>query len=115
MGVGGDAGPHSGAARWRAGTCALGRTRRRTDRCRRIYDPLVDEDEWLDPAEAARLLKLPERIIYVLIAEGTVPAVRWPARIRRADLDLVLEACRIRPGDLAHLNAYSGGRYRYKK
>lgn len=73
------------------------------------------EDEWIDPAEAARLLNLPERIVYTLIEEGKVPAVRWPARIRRSDLGLCLEACRIKPGDLAHLNAYSGGRYRYKK
>ena len=72
------------------------------------------EDEWLDPAEAARLLNLPERIVYILIEEGKVPAVRWPVRIRRGDLDLCLEACRIRPGELAHLNQYSGGRYRYK-
>ena len=73
------------------------------------------EDEWLDPAEAARLLNLPERIVYTLIEEDKVPAVRWPVRIRRSDLDACLDACRIKPGDLAHLNQYSGGRYRYKK
>lgn len=72
------------------------------------------EEEWIEPAEAARLLNLPERIIYTLVQEGKVPAVRWPVRIRRADLDKCLEACRIKPGDLAHLNAYSGGKYRYK-
>lgn len=79
-----------------------------------IYDQAVAEDEWIDPAEAARILNLPERIVYTLIEEGKVPAVRWPVRIRRSDLGLCLEACRIKPGELAHLNQYSGGRYRYK-
>lgn len=73
------------------------------------------DDDWLDPAEVARLLNLPERIVYTLIEEGKVPAVRWPVRIRRSDLALCLDACRIKPGNLAHLNAYSGGTYRCKK
>lgn len=72
------------------------------------------DDEWIDPAEAARLLNLPERIVYTLIEEGKVPAVRWPVRIRRSDLDQCLEASRIKPGDLAHLNRYRGGPHRYK-
>jgi excisionase family DNA binding protein len=79
-----------------------------------IYDPVVAEDDWIDPAEAARLLNLPERIVYTLIEEGKVPAARWPVRIRRADLDLCLEACRIKPGDLAHLNRYRDGPHRYR-
>jgi excisionase family DNA binding protein len=74
----------------------------------------VAEDEWLEPAEAARLLDVPERVVYTLIQEGKLRSVRWPARILRSDLDKCLDACRIKPGDLAHLNQYSGGQYRYK-
>ncbi len=66
-------------------------------------------DEWLDPAEAARLLQLPERFVYTLIEEHQLPALRWPVRIRRSDLDRCLEACRIRPGDLSRPNAPAAG------
>lgn len=72
----------------------------------------VAEDDWLDPGQAARALNLPERIIYTLIAEGKVAARRWPVRIRRSDLAPCLEACRIRPGELAHRNPPRGGRGR---
>ena len=60
------------------------------------------EDESISPAEASRLLNLPERIVYTLIEESKLPAVRWPARIRRGDLGRCIEACRIKPGELAH-------------
>jgi hypothetical protein len=76
-----------------------------------IYHLAMAEDEWINPAEAARLLHLPERIVYTLIEEGKVHAVHWPVRIRRSDLHLCLEACRIKPGDLAHLNRYPSGRH----
>ena len=59
-------------------------------------------DDWLDAEEAARLLNLPERIVYILIRHGALPSLRWPVRVRRRDLRESLEASRIKPGDLSN-------------
>ncbi len=58
---------------------------------------------------AARYINLPVRSIYRLIHDGRLEAVRFPVRVRRHELDACLERCRIRPGEVAHLNAYPGG------
>jgi len=68
---------------------------------------MAEEAEWMGVEEAARLLDLHPKTIYQLIRDGKLPAVRFPVRIRRQDLDGLLERCRIKPGELAHLNAYA--------
>ena len=65
----------------------------------------VAEEEWLDAEAAAAYLGLPTRLVYAMVNAGQVPALRFPLRIRRQDLDNCLERCRIRPGELAHLDA----------
>lgn len=50
-----------------------------------------------------------------MVHQGKLPAVRWPVRLLRSDVLASVDACRIKPGELAHLNAYVGGRYRYAK
>ncbi len=67
------------------------------------------DDQWLDVQEAARLLHVHPNTIYRLIREARLPALRFPVRIRREDLDGVIEQCRIKPGELGHLNAYASG------
>ena len=76
-----------------------------TNRRRRVPSPAVAEEEWLDAEEAAAYLGLPTRLVYAMVNAGQVPALRFPLRIRRRDLDNCLERCRIRPGELAHLDA----------
>ena len=57
--------------------------------------------------EAARYLAFHPNTVYRMIREGKLPALRFPVRIRRQDLDTVIERCRIKPGELAHLNQYA--------
>lgn len=70
-------------------------------------------DGWLSAKEAARYLNIHERTIYDLIAAGKLEAIHAPVRIKRSALDACVTACRIKPGELAHLNQYASGRYRY--
>ena len=63
------------------------------------------EEEWLDAEAAARHLGLPTRLACAMISAGQLPALCFPVRIRRQDLGGCLERCRIKPGDLAHLDA----------
>ena len=72
-------------------------------------------DEWITPAEAAKVLGVGEPVVYRLIDQGKLPALRWPVRLLRSDVLACLDACRVKPGELAHLNQYAGGRYRYAK
>ena len=65
----------------------------------------VVAEEWLDAEAAARHLGLPTRLVYAMISAGQLPALCCPVRIRRQDLDACLDRCRIKPGDLAHLDA----------
>jgi len=65
---------------------------------------MVDDEDWLSIDEAARHLNLPNRTIRRRVTEGLFEAVGSPARVRRRDLDVYVERCRIRPGELAHLN-----------
>lgn len=66
-------------------------------------------DQWIDVEGAAKLLDFHPNTVYRLIGDGKLPALRFPVRIRRRDLDGLLERCRIKPGELAHLNAYAKG------
>lgn len=64
------------------------------------YDSMIMQDaDWIAPAEVARILNVPQRIIYVLINEGKLTAMRWPVTVRRSDLDSCVRTCRIKPGD----------------
>lgn len=67
------------------------------------------EEDWLSAEEAGRCLNLPASTIYLLIRDGRLDASRDPVRVRRKDLDACLERCRIRAGQVAHLNQYAGG------
>ena len=70
----------------------------------------VDRDvEWLDVEAAARYLNFHPNTVYRMVREGKLAALRFPVRIRCEDLDSCLEQCRIRPGQLAHLNVYARG------
>ncbi|MFN2505050.1 MAG: helix-turn-helix domain-containing protein [Acidimicrobiales bacterium] len=62
------------------------------------------EEEWLDAEAAARHLGLPTGFIYAMVNADQLPALRFPVRIRRHDLAGCLERCKIKPGDLAHLD-----------
>lgn len=66
-------------------------------------------DEWMDAEAAAKHLDFHVNTIYQMIRDGRLPALRFPVRIRREDLDTLLDRCRIKPGELAHLNAYAKG------
>lgn len=65
--------------------------------------------EWLDVGTAAHYMSLSASTIYRLINEGRLQALRFPARVRRHDLDGLIERCRIKPGELAHLVPYRSG------
>jgi excisionase family DNA binding protein len=65
---------------------------------------MAEETEWLDAEAAAHYLNIHTNTIYRMVRNGTLPALRFPVRIRREALDACLERCRIKPGDLAHLN-----------
>lgn len=71
--------------------------------------PVAEQAEWLDVGAAARHLGVNPDAIYRMIRMGHLTALRFPIRIRREDLDACLERCRIKPGDLAHLNVYAAG------
>lgn len=58
--------------------------------------------------DAATYLRLPLNTIYRLVNTGRLPALRFPIRICREDLNGLLEHCRIKPGELSHLNQYAG-------
>lgn len=54
---------------------------------------------------AARLVGLRPAILRRSIANGELPAVGSPPRLQRSDLDAYLDRCRIKPGELSHLDA----------
>ncbi len=70
---------------------------------------MVEDGDWLSAEAAATYLRLPSKTIYALVKAGRLPALRFPVRIRREDLDALLDHCRIKPGELCHLNQYAGG------
>jgi len=65
---------------------------------------LDHEHQWLDPTEAARSLRIPLGTLYRLIHERKLSARGDPLQVRRSDLAACIELCRIRPGQLAHLD-----------
>ncbi len=65
----------------------------------------------MDVEAAARYLNFHPNTIYRMVRDGQLPALRFPVRIRREDLETCLERCRILPGELAHLNPYARSRH----
>lgn len=61
---------------------------------------VAEEAEWLDAEAAGRYLNLPTDSIYRMIQDGQLPALRFPVRISRHDLDACFERCRVKPGEL---------------
>jgi len=68
---------------------------------------VAEETEWLDVEAAARYLDFYVNTIYRLVRDRKLPALRFPVRIHREHLDACLERCRIKPGELSHLNQYA--------
>ena len=75
--------------------------------CLAPYDEPMEGDDpvWFGTPEAAKYIGETQRTLYRLIDAGDVPAYKLGLvmRIRRADLDDVLERSRVRPGELGHL------------
>jgi excisionase family DNA binding protein len=65
---------------------------------------MAEETEWLDAEEAARYLNFHANTVYRMVRDGQPLALRFPVRISREHLDTLLERCRIKPGELSHLN-----------
>jgi excisionase family DNA binding protein len=63
------------------------------------------EITWLSTAEAAHRLGITPRTLYRFIDEGQLPAYRFGRviRLKEAEVDSFIEACRIEPGSLEHL------------
>ena len=65
-------------------------------------------EQYVDANTAAACLNLPLKTVYSIIESGRLPALGFPVRIHRDDLAKVIERCRIKPGELRHLNQYAG-------
>lgn len=89
--------------------------RRVRDRLLRLRQPppqavdsarVSDEHEWLSTAQAAARIGVVTRTLYRMIDQGELPAYRIGRvlRLKAADIDRFIEACRVEPGTLAHLH-----------
>ncbi len=67
----------------------------------------MDDNEirWLSTADAAKRVGITPRTLYRFIDNGDVPAYRFGRviRLKEAEVDQFIEACRIAPGSLEHL------------
>lgn len=70
---------------------------------------MEEDGEWLDVEAAARYLDVHANTIYRMVRDGQLAALRFPVRIRTEDLRSCIQRCRIKPGELVHLNPYAGG------
>ena len=66
-----------------------------------------DGIEWLTTKEAARHLGIATATLYRLIDAGELPAYRFGRviRLQQAEVDAFIEAARIQPGTLDHVDA----------
>lgn len=64
------------------------------------------QDEWISTTETARRLGMNVRTLYGFIDRGELPAYRFGRviRVKVADLEAFIEACRIQPGTLGSTN-----------
>lgn len=97
-------------------SCGGGRTVRRTRFAgKRSRDPFLRADDsltftglmnntidWMSTADAADYLGVQSRTLYRFIDEGRLPAYRFGRviRLKRDDVDLFVQSCRIEPGTL---------------
>ncbi|CAN5667430.1 hypothetical protein BH20ACT2_BH20ACT2_23990 [soil metagenome] len=60
---------------------------------------------WMSTADAAKRLGITPRTLYRFIDEGQLPAYRFGRviRLKEAEVDIFIDACRIEPGSLEHL------------
>lgn len=67
----------------------------------------MDDNEirWLSTADAAKRVGITPRTLYRFIDNGDLPAYRFGRviRLKEAEVDQFIEACRIEPGSLEHL------------
>ncbi len=70
---------------------------------------MAEETEWLEVEAAARYLDFHINTIYRMVRDGQLPALRFPVRIHRDDLDTLLDRCRITPGELRTSTSTLGG------
>jgi excisionase family DNA binding protein len=66
--------------------------------------------EWMSSGDAADHLGVGLRTLYKFIDDGKLPGYRFGRviRLKRADVDAFIDACRIEPGTLEHLRAEPG-------
>jgi excisionase family DNA binding protein len=66
---------------------------------------VTDELGWLSTKEAAARLGVTLRSLYRYIDEGDLAAYKFGRviRLKTADVDSYIEACRVEPGSLEHL------------
>ncbi len=60
---------------------------------------------WMGTKEAAELLGVTLRSLYRFIDEGSLPAYKFGRviRLKEADVESFIDACRVAPGSLEHL------------
>lgn len=65
----------------------------------------TDDAVWLSTPAAADRLGITPRTLYRFIDEGQIPAYKFGRviRLKRDDVDVFIEACRVVPGTMAHL------------
>lgn len=75
-----------------------------------MVKPMPEDLEWMSTAEAAKHLGVTARTLYRFIDEGLIAGYRMGRviRLKRADVDIYIERCRIEPGSLAHLYPETG-------
>ncbi|HEY2215330.1 MAG TPA: helix-turn-helix domain-containing protein [Acidimicrobiales bacterium] len=66
---------------------------------------MTDELGWLSTKEASARLGVTLRSLYRYIDEGDLAAYKFGRviRLKTADVDSYIEACRVEPGSLEHL------------
>ncbi|HEY1829181.1 MAG TPA: helix-turn-helix domain-containing protein [Acidimicrobiales bacterium] len=72
---------------------------------------MTDELAWLGTKEAAARLGVTLRSLYRFIDQGDLAAYKFGRviRLKGQDVDLYMESCRIRPGELEHLYPHVKG------
>ena len=66
---------------------------------------MVAPPDWMSTKDAAAHLGVNLRTLYRFIDSGDLPAYKFGRviRLKRQDVDMFIEAARIRPGSLEHL------------
>jgi len=72
---------------------------------------MAEQAEWLSSGAAAKRLGVTTRTLYRFVDDGDLPAYRFGRviRLKAADVETYIEACRIEPGTLEHLHPEHSG------